>query len=133
MSDVPDRVDCLQFPSDDAGEVRLVPVGTGERIVAAHREEVRRRRRVGAIGVVVATLLTAAGAVLLVGPTVEAAAGTALVALVLGAAARRGGRIPLPELVASDLPLAEARDRYEVVAATDDPISDGSDGPGPAA
>lgn len=133
MSDVPDRVDCLQFPSDDDGEVRLVPVGTGERIVAAHREEVRQRRRVGAIAVVVATLLTAAGAVLLVGPTVEAAAGTALVALVLGAAARRGGQVPLPELVASDLPLAEARDRYEVVAATDDPISDGSDGPGAAA
>ena len=129
MSDVPDRVDCLQFPSDDDGEVRVVPVGTGERIVAAHREEARRRRRVGAIAVVVAALLTAAGAVLLIGPTVEAAAGTVLVALVLGVAARRGGRVLLPELVASDLPLAEARDRYEVVAATADPIADGVDGP----
>jgi len=124
-----DRVDCLQFSEDDEGTVRVVPAGMDEQVVAAHREEGRRRNRVAMAATVILTLLTGAGAVVVLGPSPTVAAGTLLVGGASLYAVRRSspeGGAPAPALVATDLPTAEARDRYEVAVASATPF--GSDG-----
>lgn len=123
MTDDPDRVDCLRFPKDSADQVRLVPAGMGDRIVATHHEETRRRRRVAYIAVAVVSLLTAGAAVLTLGVTPVSVGGTVLVAGVMLLALRRGDRPLAPDLVAADLPATEARDRYDVTVTTTDPTS----------
>ncbi|PSP96665.1 hypothetical protein BRC89_13495 [Halobacteriales archaeon QS_4_70_19] len=94
------RVDCLQFSGDDEGTIRVVPAGTGERVVV-------------------------------LGPSPTIAAGTLLVGGASLYAARcpsPEGGAPAPPLVATDLPTAEARDRYEVAVASTTPFgSDGTD------
>ncbi|WP_276258493.1 hypothetical protein [Haloglomus litoreum] len=135
MSDALDRVDCLRFPSDGPDTVRLVPAGVGERVVAAHHEEIRRRRRLAVAAAVVVTLLTGAAAVIVLGPTPVTAVGTVLVGIVMLYAARRspdGTSTRAPELVETDTPAAEARERYAVAAASTDPFgTDDGGGVGP--
>lgn len=123
MTDGPDRVDCLRFPEDSADQVRLVPAGMGDRIVAAHHEEARRRRRVSYVAVAVVALLTGGAAVLTLGVTLVSLGGTVLVIGVMLFALRRGDRPLAPELVAADLPAEAAHDRYDVTVTTTDPTS----------
>jgi hypothetical protein len=141
MSDELDRVDCLQFPGDAADTVRLVPAGLGERVVAAHDEERRRRNRLGVVAAALLTLLSGAVALVVIGPTPITAVGTVLIGIVSVYAARRspsGAAAPGPDLVATDIPVAEARARYEVAAESANPFEAGttdsepatSDGPG---
>lgn len=128
MSDDLDRVDCLQFPGDPPDTVRLVPAGLGERVVGAHREEGRRRNRLTVVAAALVTLLTGAVALVVIGPTPITAVGTVLVGIVSRYAARRapaGGSAPAPELVETDVPVAEARAQYEVAAASATPFAAG--------
>jgi hypothetical protein len=87
------------------------------------------------------TLLSGAVALVVIGPTPVTAVGTVLIGIVSVYAARRspsGAAAPGPDLVATDIPVAEARARYEVAAESANPFEAGttdsepatSDGPG---
>jgi hypothetical protein len=135
MSDDLDRVDCLQFPGETADTVRVVPAGLGERVVAAHDEERRRRNRLGVVAAALVTLLSGAVALVVIGPTPITAVGTVLVGIVSVYAARRspsGAAAPSPDLVATDIPVAEARARYEVAAESATPFEAGTSDAEPA-
>jgi hypothetical protein len=121
MSDVPDRVDCLQFPSDDADEVRLVPAGLGERVVAAHREAAQRRQRRARLAGGAAVVLTGLTGLALRGPSLVTAGALLAVAVVVAVTLRRGAFDPAdaaPVLVDADVAASDARERYEVAVAS---------------
>jgi hypothetical protein len=125
VSESLDRVDCLQFPGDPEGTVRLVPAGTGERIVAAHREEEQRRNRVGLVAAAVLALAAAAVALVVLGVTATSVAGSVGLLVAMLYAARRAGRSEgarAPELVSAGLPAEAARERYTVAAASATPF-----------
>jgi hypothetical protein len=99
----PDRFDVLRYPTDH----RVVPAGTGDEVVTAHREEARKRQLLATltVGLVALGLVGAGAATLLDGRLVPAAGGVA--AGVFAAAARYRSddhEERVPAVVVADVP-----------------------------
>lgn len=104
-----DLADVLRYPS---GDVKAVPAGNGEGIVAAHDDEARKRVRITVV-VLAVVVLTILGAASIAG---QPFVGVAVAAVVLGAAAHRwpDADAMVPNVLETDVSISEARDRWDV-------------------
>ncbi|ELY72487.1 hypothetical protein [Natrinema pallidum] len=117
-----DWVDVLRYETASGPSYRSVPAGEGNRIVAAHENELRKRIRVRRLGMTGIAIAVGVGGVLVE----RAVVGALVVAILVGAGWLAGGDHEgfVPTVVDERIRLERAASTYDIDVHSDDPYQE---------